>query len=513
MTQTDPYAKYVWRQTEPGVWKRSLDEVEGFYAGAHLVYAATGRKYRFVTGHFSLDFHPPSGSSAKDIEAQADDALKKSWTALRYEHPTLACITERDPVTGDFIKVYRNNDPATFDATFVTLPAKLSAEEHANADPPHPDYSTLCVIPTPGSSEPGRPLRREIFFQIAHDNIDGMGGWLLLGDYVRLVGRAFAEGANFHVPVCDGSEAERLSPPLRVAAAIPPTPSESLQKRLANLGEELAASNPPEGTRTLSIPYKKGVTKAGKQKVVHLTIGEEENDAIVKACKAAGISVTHAFHTAIPFVLLNMHASERGAEPIPMRQSSLLLRNERPNCVPPYDTKHPATVYHSISVQAIPVDLTLPPLGEKGQLEDEGERKTRFLEAARTVKQWYQKFSADPEYAALGIAVYGNVWPLPPVGAEPGPPPPHEGDAGALLSSLGRIDGVIPPRPSDSLEVSDTWMVAHILGPEIAVYLTGYRGRSDFRIAYNDAWHEREEMGDFLAKVYSEVLWQFGIQK
>lgn len=512
MTQTEPaYERFVWRQTEPGVWQRDADELEFYFSSQLLAYGGAACKPLYLISHLTLQLDPPTDPSVstQDAEARANEALRKAWGALRYDHPTIASQVVRNPKTGDLAKVYRNNDPAAFEATFVVLPSDTDPDNWANSDPPAPALPTMFVIPTP--TEAGRPIRREVFVRVGHEIIDGVGLAMLFGNFVKLVAKAYDQGANFVVPKCDGSEVARLSPPLRVAAAMPAEPTEAQQKRLAGFGAEWAASQPPEGTRTLTVPYKKGATLPGPSQVATATLSAEKTAKLAEACKARGASVTHAYHAAVPMVLLDLHDKDRGADPVPMRYSSLMPRNERPTCLPPYNTAdHPAALYHSVSPLFMGVDVTLPAAGDEAASSPEA-RRSRYQSALSTLKSSYDAFRKDPDFVFLGFQIWGNLFKLPPLDA-PGPPPvpPFNPEPGVGLSSMGKVDAFIPAREG-AVEVFDVWWTGQEAGATYTGGLVGFRGESTMTIAYNKAWHDKEDVEDFLKRCQREVLWQFDI--
>ncbi|ROT41156.1 hypothetical protein SODALDRAFT_113169 [Sodiomyces alkalinus F11] len=505
------YERFVWRQTEPGVWQRGVDELEYYYSSQLLAYQGATSKPLYLISHLVLQFDQPADSSvsSQDAEARANEALRKAWDTLRYNHPTIASQVVRDAETGDLAKVYRNNDPAAFASTFVVLPSHTDADEWANSDPPAPALPTLFVIPTP--TEADRPIRRELFLRVGHEIIDGVGLAIFFGNLVKLVAKAYEQGADFVVPTCDGSEVSRLSPPLRVASNMPAKGTEAQQKRLAGFGAEWAATQAPAGTRTLTIPYKKGETVPGPSQVAAATLSAEKTSQLAAACKAAGVSITHAYHAAVPMVLLDLHESERGADPVPMRYSSLMPRNERPACLPPYNTaEHPAALYHSVSPLFMPVDVTLPAAGDEAGASP-ATRRSQYRDVLQTLKGYYESFRKDPDFVFLGFQIWGNLFPLPPLGAAGPPPvPPFNPEPGVGLSSMGKVDAFIPAREG-AVEVFDVWWTGEEAGATFNGGLVGFRGESTLTVAYNKAWHEKEEVVDFLKRCQREVLWQFDI--
>lgn len=69
------YEKYVWRQTIPGVWQRSCDEIERCYAILAKLYEGSGRMFFAMTGHIRIvcdQRHPLAVAS----DARIDKALR-----------------------------------------------------------------------------------------------------------------------------------------------------------------------------------------------------------------------------------------------------------------------------------------------------------------------------------------------------------------------------------------------------------------------------------------------------
>ena len=154
-----------------------------------------------------------------------------------------------------------------------------------------------------------------------------------------------------------GDESRNLSPPLRVAAAIPPILTLDQQEHLQGIISR--NSKLRQHAELLTIPFTQGQVVPGKHQRTALALSTTDTASILQACKGLSVTVTHAYHASIALLLRDLAPSR--PQQRTARYVNYCLINERPNCLAPYSTTaHAAAVYHSVSGNSLTLDLTIP---------------------------------------------------------------------------------------------------------------------------------------------------------
>ncbi|OLN97793.1 hypothetical protein CCHL11_02514 [Colletotrichum chlorophyti] len=500
------YPELIWRQTSPGTWQRSIDEVEEFYSSLATLYEGSGLMFFAITGHASLTIDTAELPSSTSPESLIDDALRKAWLALRYDHPTIASQVTQDLTTGKWTKTYRQfqdekDQQAWLEQTFVPVTTAQSGVEWANSQPPAPKIPTLFIL-SPQSNEEG-VVRRDLVLRSPHDIIDGIGTLTLLNNLIVHASKALSEGIAYALPNFDGSETSNLSPPYRVAANVPPVLTDAQTKRLAEMAAQKASATEAPGIQVLDLPHRRGATLPGRHQRASLTLDKHQTARLVGACKSANATVTHVFHAAIALVVRDIQT--RGPEPKRVRYVNYILRNERATCQPPYNTpKHPAALYHSLPGQSLIVDMDLPAAGGESPGDDE------FLPIVQLMKEFYHGVRNDAEHFALAPTIWAAGTPPVPTHPRPLPVPPPKTHPSVSISSMGRVDSIIAPK-TGAIEVHDPWVTGEELGNGLGVFLGTFRDELCLSAAYNDAWHTEADVFDFLKRCKDVVFRGFGI--
>ncbi|KAK0390709.1 hypothetical protein NLU13_0212 [Sarocladium strictum] len=502
-----PPPSLAWRRssTEQGVWERGTDEVEDAYATWEILYESTTGMFFAITGHISLTFPKLDGASS-DAGSAIDDAIRKAWTALRYDHPTIASetVVRSD---GQFSKVYKTLETGDelqewLDRTVVDATGFETGADFANSRPPSPTSPTLFVVSTP--SKQGQ-LRRDIVLRSPHSIIDGIGTLLLLGNLVTYIRRAIEEDSSFAPPALDGSETQNLSPPYRSAAGLPATPSEMVQRRLAELAAPAASGEDKSKPRTLAIPYRSGSMEPGVPKRTALMFSEEETSVLRQRCRDLQATPTHAFHAAIPLAIRDLQARGQGEQTV--RYTGYILRNERASCREPYNTaQHPATLYHSTSSSGLHIDVTLPAAGSA-----DPDVKSEFSRILVRMRDYYHSVRDDAGHAMLVPYLWKNITkPSSAYKNRPCPIPPPDESPSVSISSMGELDRVIPP-DQGVVRVYDPWVTGEELRSGLGLFLGTYRGELCLSAVYNEAWQSEEGTREFLEACKRIVLGGLGI--
>ncbi|KAK3505467.1 hypothetical protein B0T13DRAFT_39376 [Neurospora crassa] len=527
---------YNWRQIRPGLWQRDADEAEVFYSTLAKLYAGSGRMHFAITGHIALTISVPNDEDPEIVSRRLDESLRIAWLRQRYETPTIASYAHYDALDGKWKKSYRTipDDASTkawLEKTFQVISTGQTGEEWANSDPPAPTSPTLFVVCPAIASQDSFTMciRRDLVLRSPHDIIDGIGTLQFLNSLVTKTTQAFTEGEFFReLPIFDGSEASNLSPPYRVAANIPLTPP--TPEHQARLSTTKAAASQPLNPdipffEEIGIPYTHGPLLPGKHQRTAHYLSRERTSALITFLKESypGITVTHVFHAAIALTLrnawlVNLPCSASKVydyisnpmllpgQDIESRYTSYLLRNERSTCSPPYNTpSHCVSVYHSLPQTKLQVNMSpTPPTTPQ-------KRREEFETILSQIKHFYTSVKDDPLHSALAPAIWANWTPVLPEavlrGEEKMEVPKPKAVPSVSVSSMGVVDGIVK-RVHDlgeergmKLEVHRLWVTGEELTNGLGVFLGTFDGVLCLSCAFNEAWHEKKDVDEFLWEV------------
>lgn len=469
-----------------------------------------------MTGHLSVSVDIAQGQTREAVEQRLETALRHGWLALRYGHPTIASRVSHDPATGQVTKTYRTcpNDKerdAWLAETLVPIAAGETGEEWANSDPPAPKVATLFVLKprlTASGSTDSNAARLDLVLRSPHEIVDGIGTLHMFNNLIRLVADAYESESSFKIPSFDGSEAKNLSPPFRVAANVPTELTERQKQHLAEQNAHKAAASQDDGdTKVLGIPYQHGTDAPGKHQRVALDFSERETASLIAACKSLKATVTHAFHAAIAMAVRDVQ--ERQPQSQQVRYVNYILRNERKSCVDPYNTpKHAVSVYHSVSGRALTVDMKLPASGDATNPAD---RASEFRSIVEKIRHFYDAVRDDGDHYALSLPIWEAACPeLPKSNAFP-PVPPPKTKPSVSISSMGNVDAIIASKYG-RIMVDKPWVTGEELGNGLGLFLGTFRSKMSLSAAYNDAWHNKDEVEDFVYRCRDIVLSGLGLE-
>ncbi|KAL2202160.1 hypothetical protein CC79DRAFT_1401848 [Sarocladium strictum] len=495
MDTTSAYPQLNWAEssTQEGLWQRDTDEIEDAYAGWEIRYEGSTGMFFSMTGHVSLCFptlKEPAGTESDPVHA----AIRKAWTALRYDHPAIASQTMMKPA-GGFQKIYhtiKNEDDLRqwLDRTMVFVSGYKTGAEFANSRPPSPPSPTIFVV---SAAAGDGKYRRDIVFRSPHSIIDGIGTLMLLNKLITYINEALGS-PTFTAPALDGTEVKNLSPPYRVAAGVPPTPTEAMKRRLA---ESPTASTPDDNSgkkepKVLSVPYTKGALEPGVPRRIALALSKDETARLRRLCKDANATPTHAFHAAVPMLMRDLQA--RGESEDVVRYVGYILRNERASCLDPYNTaEHPVTLYHSASRKGLNIDLALPAAGSVAH-----SRKEEFSRVLSQMRDYYHSVRDDTEHAMLAPYLWkAAAGPCPSFADRPCPVPPPSDAPSVSISSMGEVDRIMPPS-REAVEIYEPWVTGEELRSGVGLFLGTYRGELCLSAAYNEAWQGEDAVMEFL---------------
>ncbi|PIG86620.1 hypothetical protein AARAC_006110 [Aspergillus arachidicola] len=374
---------FEWSETKAGRWERDVDEAEQFYTSLAKAYEGTGRTFFAMTGFISVFVPAEAGSSHHQTENRVEEALRKAWLRLLYDHPTIASRVEYDVHGKKCKKVYETFSEASsqedwLKATFQILSTSVSGLS--------------------GPSSIDGALRADLVLRAHHDIIDGMGTLMLFNNLFAHAAEIYKWGASYTAP-CFGGEWVNLSPPLRVAAGLPNDLRPAQEDRLQNIihsNEYLR-----KDVEIASLPFHRDRTQPGKHQRVAITLSVGQTRRLLDKCRDAGLSITHAYHTAIAVTVRDIQ--ERRADERTVRYINYSLINERGHCRNPYSTwAHPASVYHSVSGRSLAIDLNVSSSSDTADvLSTTANYKAEFMDIAQAVRSFYLGIRDDKEHIFL----------------------------------------------------------------------------------------------------------------
>ncbi|KAJ5504896.1 hypothetical protein N7463_007770 [Penicillium fimorum] len=484
------YQEFAWTQTEPGRWERNIDEVEQFYTTLARRFEGTGRTFFAMTAHIS--FSVPQGTILQDSIA----ALKNAWLQLRYDHPTIASWVEYDSKSSRCKKIYESfqggdtvSHKAWLDETFRIVSNGQTGKEWCNSDPPVPKLPTLFLITR---ASPPNNYQADVVLRSQHDTIDGIGSLHLLNNLFKYAS-LFLENPSSALPKF-GNEWKNLSPPLRVAARIPVSLEEKQEIRLREISEANASLR--EGIEIVKLPFQHGQAAPRRHQRVELNLDLEQSRKLLYAIKRIGASVTHVYHAAIALVLRDLQY--RGPNERKVHYINYSLINERPLCKEPYNSpRHAAAVYHSVSGSSLVISMSVPSRTEDQERNAIKPKKEEFLGIVEQVKTYYLGIRDDKEHISLAPHYWALSTPAYPDGPDVPPVPAQNEEPSVSISSLGVIDNIVSPCHGQ-FELESPWVTGEELGKGLGLFLGTFRGRMCLSAAYNDAWHDENEVSKFL---------------
>ncbi|KAH7090278.1 hypothetical protein FB567DRAFT_626283 [Paraphoma chrysanthemicola] len=508
------YPHLEWYESSPGRWEREIDEAEQFYTYMAKLYEGTGRMAFAMTGFMSLSVQVSKDSVPQTTSRMIEDALRQAWLRLRFEHPTIASYVDYDVEQGKWLKSYtafhRDSVDAQIeqwlDATFVLVDSRVSGIEWCNLDPLAPKLPTLFVIsPASTQEESTEKIRRDLVIRSPHDIMDGLGTLQLLANLLKHASETFENPKSWSLTT-PGSEYRNLSPPLRIAAGIPPILALEQQDRLQSIISRNILSR--QSIETMALPFKRGPTIPGKHQRIAQEFSAPDTTHLLQACKNINATITHVYHAAVACALRDLQL--RTQQSRQTRFISYALINERPKCTKPYSTpRHAASVYHSVSGANLVLDLTIPSINQQVESQSHQVFQAEFLTLVEQVQIFYHAIQNDKHHIALAPSFFSMLTPhiLNPTSAPHQRPIPAPNDAPSVsISSLGVIDEIVTPRHG-RFEVDNAWVAGEELGTGLGVFLGTWRGKLQVSAVWNEAWHDEGEVCEFL-DACREVVWR-----
>ncbi|KAF3917619.1 hypothetical protein AA313_de0206106 [Arthrobotrys entomopaga] len=407
-----------WREIAPGTWVRDFDPVEKF---THAIATVSPHLVQFAV---SIGAVLPK----KEISIET---IKTAWLYLRYMHPSIACtirskgLSYQVPTEKDVEKWLKE--------TIHNNPSRTPGRELAMSLEP-PSSSKLVFLPN----------QHEIFFQIRHELIDGVGSTKLLNNFIEYL----SEDTNVQAPKF-GNEHSRLSPSLaQVMDAENPPPDVLEQAR--QIAERYFYS-PPLGLR-MEQPEAASL-KQGAPRLFEHQFSTNETLDITEACRRKGHTVTQAVTAAAAMAALEHSGQESG------NFSSFFTANLRDKVPAPYN-ESPTGVYVTPGLGTIPVT--------------KNSSFSELSEAAKREYEWKHNKNNVASHGPIGRGIENALS----MASTSGITVP----AGVAISSLGVVEKYLTE------PVEDFW-----INLVVATYYNGgffmYTAKNRLRLSYcyNDA--------------------------
>lgn len=384
------------------------------------------------------------------------------------------------------------------DLSFKKIDNGRSGLEFCNDDPPINKYPTLYLIKPP--QLPGEmnesSVRRDVVLRSHHDIIDGIGTLMLLNNLFTHAALIY-ESDEFS-PMPFGDEFKNLSPSFRFAAGVPSTPSQAHRKRLQDIQAINAATL--KNTEVMSVPMTSKTAPPANNLRAAITLTKAETKTVLEKSKLLGVSVTHTFHAGIVIALRDLQ--QRQSTKRTCKYVNYCLVNLRDYCKPPYNSsRHAASVYHSVSVESLIVEIEVP--SKFASPESIENLKSEFKRIVFHIKNFYVAVPSDPEQVAM-VPLCFSTKPSSYSEKVQDIPAPCETPT-VSLSSLGVIDQIIQPKHGP-FYLNDPWVTGDELSTGVGMFLGTWKGRSCLSANYNEAYHTEHEVISILESVKDAVF-------
>ncbi|KAK6527537.1 hypothetical protein TWF694_004520 [Orbilia ellipsospora] len=415
-------AEKYWTKTGPGKWERNYDPVEKFLHETSI-----------LSPHMVQLTIAIGAILPKEISVEA---IKTAWLALRYMHPSIACTIQD---TGLSYQVPTEKDLQRWlEETVHVNPSRKPGRELAMSLEP-PSSSRVVFLPN----------QREVFFQLRHELIDGVGSTKLLNQFIKYL----SEDTRLPTPKF-GDETSRLSPSLTQIMNAENPPPEVLDQ--ARQIAEKYFSTPPLGLK-IEQPDVASVKPRVSSLYEHL-FSENETTSITQACKRKGHTVTQAITAAAALAILEHSGQECG------NFSPFFIANLRDKVPAPYNESMTG-IYVTPGLGSIPVT-----------------KNSSFFElseAAREEYEWKHNKNNVASHGPIGQAIEGALT----MASTSGITIP----AGVTISSLGLVESYLTE------PVEDFWInlvSATYYHSGFFVYTAKNRLRLSY--CYNDAFFTKD---------------------
>jgi hypothetical protein len=214
--------------------------------------------------------------------------------------------------------------------------------------------------------------------------------------------------------------------------------------------------------------------------VSEIRLSIEDSNNIVSACKARGLTVTHAVHAALIQV-----TAELNPEAVAKYYTSIHIYNWRLHVQPKYQRQS------TLHCSAFPMVVENPSTRDFESLSEEMKKLYVGTKQDRNIAKAH-----SPWWSGLVTALIaaGN----PPAASTP------------MLSSLGVIEKLLPEE-AEGVKIEDFKFGIDIKGPVITVYLWNWGGRINLSAAWDRGSFQEGEIDEFLSRIVGKLTTPLGV--
>lgn len=444
-----------WSEVRQGRYERAVGENETFIKILADAALPLNREHWAINIIAAIT---PTGTLAQE---NLSSLFRDAWKALRFKHPTIAAY-----IVDQTSYVYDVPDAAALE--------KWASETFHVVEDKTADELVASITVSPYATMYYLPKTNEVLGHSQHWRTDGVGGLLLMDDFLALVTSPPASDA---ASLPWGEEVARLAPSIEEAAGLSTSPSEAEKEQGAKMVGSFAHA---AGAIGIASPSPQD-TVPGGTRIARVHLSEQETQAVVQASKARGISVTAAVHASIAAANYALAAPEDQEK----HYTSTIRYSIRPFLPAPYSGRDYASVIFTTGWM-FPVSASSS-WEERAKLYHDEYRKGLSKEF----------LSAHREYA-IGLC---NLLRSLPAGA----PSPTDVD----ISSLGVAEkllarekgtearGIRIDRVSGGLEMMNRQCVCHVWT---------FRDQLCLNLVYNEAFYEKAVMDSFVGQVKDSLL-------
>jgi hypothetical protein len=445
-------ATLEWSEREPGVFSRTLDDLELFYTWVGTPRSKENKQNWYMSSGIKLEIQRPN----------LVEATKTAWLEIRRRYPNIAAKVENG------VWIYRvasdqEECKTWLEETFHVHRVPFTARELWSEPDVQPSTRiTIHVLPN----------TQEILIRGPHLMLDGFLSMKILRTVMEILGNP-PDAVRF------GDEARDLQMPLAVNCRTPPyTAAQGAQWQ--SILDEWAQAVPTTHLQTTNQTQPPGCSRSQ-----WLVFDAEDTRQIQNALRKLGISLAGATQAA-----LSLAARKHGTGEDKYNSHATFGLYSAREFVQASITPSEIIVPH---VLGVPVVIPL---------------RSTFIETARDAGKALQDAKGIDDFALAVSPLWTSD--LPKLLAKPLPddsPMP----ADVQLSYMGPLDSHLPKqvqdhvRPGEDIRCLDWWAALDMVGANVVCPTVVFQGQLRFSLGYNEVYHSKESMKHFLGLVGKQL--------
>jgi hypothetical protein len=456
-----------WQETIPGRYEREFGSIEQFYRQIAAA-GAVIQKQQFLIS-----------CSIRLRESHSVAELQRAWKALRFLYPQISAEADKSGFKLTYTVPSPESIRTWMQKTFIVDAVSTSASNLYTCIKPAEHFQIYIL-----------PLSREILFRTPHWRIDGTGLRILQNAFLQIL----ADGPpNI---IFDGSEVIRLAPSLNEAAFVPREPTPQISK--ASDAELDAFEAGPPSVPIATLP---NILPTSPQRY-RTTFSADATERIISSCKARGITVTTAAHSALivamqPYTQHTIDPSTRGTErgkytgitALDLRKYLSAPWNGPQSAVSLYHTGLPFSIDLNEHRDFNAIAAEMEAIHTRNLRNDESHNAIEFLTSY--VRKALDALSAAPE-------------------------DPLKAPAYQTLSSLGVVNNYLHSKrhgKAATVEIEDWWLSVEIINRMLGTTLWTWNGQLNLSVSYNGAFYERSFVEQFIDGWGRELTTALGVEE